>query len=190
MTNHTSTVLEFLGWGKPSDADTSPYPVSDMYRGLREQVFEFQPDELGISRSDSDNPAWGLLMESGEMEAVVSLLALRDGTVSLYFSHGGAIIGLGQHEGPRRVSQELLEMAPQFLADFETTSRFPLPVPGRRKIYLFTFDEILVFDTKFDEHENDLLFNSPLFHKAHELTNEILSIDENQMADIADNTED
>ncbi|QDT78999.1 hypothetical protein Mal35_24520 [Gimesia maris] len=190
MSSYISTVLDFLGWGNLSEVDTSPYSVSDVYRGLREQAFGFKPDELGIRKSDSKNTVWGLLMESGEKVAVVSLLTLRDGTVSLYISHGGAIMGLGQHEVPQRVSQELLELAPQFLEDFKPVTEFPLPVPGRTKMYLFTFEEVLVFDTKLDEMGYNLLFESPLYHKAQELMNVICSIDEIRNTETAFHTED
>jgi len=90
-------------------------------------------------------------METGYPDAVVSLLAIGDGTVSLYFSNGGGIIGLGQHEEPNKVSKELLQMTSQFLSDFSSTTERTLPAPDMTRFYVFTFDGTLVVEAKEDQ---------------------------------------
>jgi GNAT superfamily N-acetyltransferase len=39
------------------------------------------------------------------------VVAIADGTVSLYHSSGGGVIGAGAHDGPRRAGQALLSVA-------------------------------------------------------------------------------
>lgn len=180
MTSFISNTIDFLGWGKPSPLDASPYRVADVYQGLRNQVFDLSSEDLVLSKPDNDRSVRCLLFEMGRPKAVVSLLAHSDGTVSLYFSNGGGILGLGQHEGPRRVSQELLQMVPHFLSEFNPTSDSSIPIPGRSKLYVFTSDQVLVLDSVEDTSENDRLSQSPLYGKAQELINEIRIVDEHR----------
>ena len=89
-------------FGSRAAADYKPV---EMYSGLREMVFSAKSEDLGL-KAPPDGPAvWGLVMETGYPEAVMTLVALGDGTVSIYFSNGGGIIGLGEHPGPRQASQ-------------------------------------------------------------------------------------
>jgi len=76
------------------------YKTADIYREMRDRVLALDPASIGLIQS-GPNQVWGALMETGHPEAVSTLVVLGDGTVSLYFSNGGGIIGLGQHEGPR-----------------------------------------------------------------------------------------
>jgi hypothetical protein len=68
------------------------YVLADVYRGLRAQALQLTAAQVGPA-----DAVFGVLMETGYPEAVVSLVALSDGTASLYFSNGGGIIGTGGH---------------------------------------------------------------------------------------------
>ena len=67
--------------------------VADVFLDLRNQVISLDPSKIGL-KPDESNPIFGILMETGYKDAVVSLSAIGDGTVSLYFSNGGGIIVL------------------------------------------------------------------------------------------------
>src|SRR5262249_51523623 len=144
------------------------YEVADVYVGLRNMVLQTKPEQIGIKDS-STGAVWGLLMETGYPQAVASLVALADGTVSLYFSNGGGSIGLGPHPGPKRVSQELLKLAPQFLQYCQPAQEFPLPSRSRTRFYLLTRDGIVTAEAEEEELGRRRHPLSPLFHKAHEL---------------------
>jgi hypothetical protein len=88
-------------------ASATDYRVADAYSGLRNMVLRTKPDSVGVKLKDAKE-VWGVVMETGYPEAVASLVALADGTVSLYFSNGGGIIGLGPHAGPHRAAQSFL----------------------------------------------------------------------------------
>lgn len=163
MTGFLSGLLAIIGCGKPAKIE---YKVEDIYRGLRQQALGVDPIKLGLN---SSNQMWGVLMETGTPEAVVSLVTIADGTVSLYFSAGGGIIGHGQHDGPRKAGLDLLSAAPSFLQHAKVTTDFPLPEPGHTRFYFMTREGILTVDSI----ENDLGNNrsplSPLFYKAQEV---------------------
>lgn len=141
--------------------------VADIYRSLRHQVLSISPTDIGLS-TDSPNRVWAVLVETGYRfpRSVVSLVTIADGTVSLYFSTGGGIIGIGQHQEPREACFDLLTLAPQFLPHAQPTTIFPLPNIGHTQFYFLTYDGAFMYDAQ----EKDLTFNrsplSPLFHKA------------------------
>jgi len=145
--------------------DANQYKTADIYRNLRQQVFSLDPSKIGVTSSAS-NSVWGVVMETGYPEAVATLVVLADGTVSLYFSNGGGIIGVGQHEGPRKASSELLTVSKQFLDQASPAKDFPLPSKGNTRFYFFTFGGILTTESKEDDLGNNHLPLSPFFHKA------------------------
>jgi len=154
-----------FGCGKPAKTE---YVTSDVYNGLRGQVFGLDPAKIGLSASSS-NRVWGLLMETGYPEAVSTLVTIADGTVSLYFSNGGGIIGVGQHDGPRNALHDLLSTAPEFLLQAKPTRVFPLPTMGHTRFYFMTFDGVFTVEATEDDLGNNRVSLSPLFYKAQEV---------------------
>src|SRR5438105_3620414 len=103
----------------------SPNAVSD-YLKRRDLVLRTGRNAVAASGSNPGSSSlWGAMIETAYPEIVATLVALSDGTVSLYFSNGTAIIGAGTHEGPRRESGALLDLAPQFFKDCCATTEYP-----------------------------------------------------------------
>lgn len=100
-----SSLLGLFG-GKSNAAS---YQLAEAYTGLRNLVFEATPSQLGLRPAPTE--VWAVLMETGYPDAIVTLVAIADGTVSIYFSNGGGIIGLGQHAGPARAAKSFLGVA-------------------------------------------------------------------------------
>jgi hypothetical protein len=142
------------------------YKVADVYQGLRQQVLTTLPSKIGVSPS-SPEEVWAVMMETGYAEAVVTLVAIADGTVSLYFSNGGGMIGIGEHEGPRKACMEFLSSSQGFLRQAKLTRVFPLPKRGKTLFYFLTPQGVHT-TTEFKEEDlgNDKSALSPLFHKA------------------------
>jgi hypothetical protein len=158
-----------------------PEPPGDrpdgIYTRLREMVLHVAPGDIGLMTPIAGDEVWGMLMETGYEGVVATLVALADGTVSLYFSTGGGIIRLGEYEGPRRVAWELLGVAPRFLKYCRAAISFPLPERGRVGFHLFTGHG----PASAEAAEEDLAGGrdelSPLYLKAHELMEEIRVVD-------------
>jgi len=163
-------ILGALGFKSPNKANP------DVFHELRNMILSTDPKELGTSATDG--PVWGLLMETGYSEGSFTLVALRDGTVSLYFANGGGMIGIGQHETPRRIAGELLALAPQYLSETSITTTYPVPTDGLTKFYFLTFDGVRTVEGKEDDMGNNRHALSPLFHKAHELIGAARELDE------------
>ena len=108
----------------------SSYHLGDSYSGLRDMLFEtyFHEAREGI--------VWGALMEMGREKGVATLVALADGTVSLYLGHGGGILGAGAHEEPQKAARLFLEAVGYCLYECEPVNEYPLPKPGHIRFYL------------------------------------------------------
>lgn len=174
MAGIISRLLGFFGRGKQPKAT---YEVADVYQGLRQQILTLDPHAARFEPSPS-GPVWAVLMETGFTNAVVTLVAVCDGTVSLYFSNGGGTIGLGQHEGPREAGAALLAAAPAFLPQTTRTTDFPLPAVGYTTFYLMTLDGVFTATALEDDLGNERHALSPLFYQAQEVITQIRMVDE------------
>jgi hypothetical protein len=164
---------------------TKKKTITDIYLDLRKRALALQPGEIGL-KPDPANPVFGVLMETGYKDAAATLLAVGDGTVSLYFSNGGGIIGLGEYKGPRKACISLLSLANQFAPLLQPATEFSLPAKGRVIFYFLTTSGVLTTNVK----ENDLGRNkhalSPLFHKAQEVITQARQIDEKRQRELHD----
>ena len=104
------------------------------YHALREQALKLDTAALGAGHGG----VFGVLGEFGFPQGVATVVALGDGTVSVYFSGGGGSLGLGQHEGPRKAAEALLEEAPSALPLAAKDPALPLPQAGEVRFWFLT----------------------------------------------------
>lgn len=144
------------------------YEVADIYTDLRNQVLQHKPEAISQIVAD-ESAVHAVLIDIGYPEAVATLIAVADGTASLYFSNGGGIIGGGEHEPVRKVSGEFITLAQQFVSHSTLIDTFPLPKKNNVRCYLVTRGGVYTFEAL----EDDLGYGrhpcSALFHKGHEL---------------------
>ena len=79
-------------------------------------------------------------MELGRPDATVTILAVADGSVSMYISTGGAVIGAGEHAAVRGVAERFRTVAAESRGLLERTDGFPLPDPGQVRFQVRTVD--------------------------------------------------
>ena len=96
---------------------------TDVYVGLRSQLLTLDPASVGLQPSSELPTVWGALMEMGYPEGTATIVALADGTTSMYTSTGGGVIGGGQHEAVAAASR-------RFLAEAERTDAPLEPAPS------------------------------------------------------------
>jgi hypothetical protein len=133
-------------------------------RVLREQALMI---ELGLAPTPQRPDVWGVLMETGYPEAVVTLVVMAEGSVSLYFSTGGGTIGAGPHESVRAAAETLLDEVQAHHAMFTPAAATPPPALGRVRFYVRTFGGTLTAEAD----EQDLGYErhplAPVFHAGH-----------------------
>jgi hypothetical protein len=153
-----------------------PYETAEIYRSLRQQIFDLPKTTSDIGQSDR----WAILMETGLADACYTLFAVADGTASLYFSNGGGIIGGGQHPEGAAAAKAFLESSREFDSHLTSSTERPLPQPGKTRLYIIRKDDVLTGEFKEEDLGNGKLPLSPLFHKGHELITVIRLIAEKQ----------
>jgi hypothetical protein len=111
---------------------------------MRARVLALQPADIGITKATHPQYVWGILMETGAPEGgAVGLVALADGTTSLYFPPGGGVIKGGQHERVRSASRAFLVKANEFRNFASPASAHPLPGAGQVIFYFLSYGGVL-----------------------------------------------
>jgi len=163
-------ILNFFG-------KKNEYEAAEIYLRLRNQIFSLTMDQI-TSLLEPSSPLIGVLMESGYKDAVVTLVAIADGTVSLYFSNGGGMIGLGEYETVTNASIDFLSSANRFISHTQPTTNYPLPSKGHTNFYFITINRTLFATAKESDLEHNRHPLSPLFLKAHSVISQSRLVDE------------
>jgi hypothetical protein len=148
------------------------FEIAEVYTSLRTQVLQLKPSELGLSDVDQST-VFAVLMETAYPEAVATLVAIMDGTASIYFSNGGGIIGGGEHENVRSVCANFIAMAQQFVPQSTLSKTLPLPLKDHVRFYLVTADGVYTLEALADDLGYERHLGSPLFFLGHELISAI-----------------
>jgi hypothetical protein len=152
--------------------DTARPPPAEAYAGLRQQVLRLTADQLG-GGAFADAPILALLMETGYPEAVATLVAVVDGTTSLYFSNGGGLIGAGEHATVAEASGRWLETGEEFLPQLSVITDPPLPGEGLTQFVAVTREAlrgIIAPEEELGEGRHSL---SPLFYAGQDVITQI-----------------
>jgi hypothetical protein len=124
---------------KKFDAPLDPVKMTAM---LREGVLAIGPEDIGLTSGDCPR-VWGAMMELGDAGVVVSLVVLADGSVSIYLTDGGGVIGCGLHPDVRVAAAKMLHSAEQVVAQCVPTDLYPMPNEHQVCFYLLTSQGVL-----------------------------------------------
>lgn len=152
--------------------DTEQPPPAEVYEGLRQQVLRLTPEQLGDGAL-ADAPILALLMETGYPEAVATLVAVVDGTSSLYFSNGGGFIGAGTHATVAEASRQWLETGQEFLPQLSAITDPPLPTEGLTQFVAVTLEGLRGVVAPEEELGEGQHLLSPLFYAAQDVITQI-----------------
>ncbi len=117
-----------------------------VYEGLRRRVFALDPAEVGLTGQRLPGGVWGVVFELGLETATVTVIALADGTTSLYTTGGFGIIGGGAHPAVVVANRKLREAVAAQLAAFRADSGTEPPGPEDLRVRAMTSGGRLVVD--------------------------------------------
>lgn len=140
---------------KTADAPLDPARMTAL---LRDSVLTIGPEDMGLSPTDCPQ-VWGVMMELGEPEVVVSLAALVDGSVSIYLSDGAGVIGCGLHPDVRMAAAKMLHVAQQVVDFCMPAADHPMPRAHQVCFHLLTSRGVLIGEAtraELDEGETEL----------------------------------
>lgn len=117
-----------------------PGPPADgasVYTTLRNQLLQGPHPQLAPASSPTG--PWAVLMDMGTSRGTATVVAVADGTASIYLSSGGGYIGGGQqNQAVRNADQHMLDLARQFQPLMRRTQDFSLPQDGQIIFYAVT----------------------------------------------------
>ena len=122
---------------------SQPAPI---YERLRQAILTLNPEEAGLTSDPQTGLVWGILVETGYPSTTSTLVALADGTASLYFSNGGGFIGCGRHPAVKEAAQDLNRTAEGLVSQMNPVEACELPRPGRIRFHVLTFTGIYTAD--------------------------------------------
>lgn len=157
--------LAFAQVAPEEQMPTSGYTVAEIYSDLRNQVLGLKWEGAGTDLT----PITAVLMETGYPDAVATLVAVSDGTASLYFSNGGGIVGAGEHELVRSAVNAFLAVAAGYLPQAALADTFPLPAVNRVRFYFVTVRGVYTTEALEDDLGYERHSFSKLFFAGHDL---------------------
>jgi acyl carrier protein len=170
---------------KPVPANTgkneskTSYEVAGIYTSMRSMVLNLDAEQIGELK---EKRVWAVLMETGYPEAAATLVAVADGTASLYFSNGGGIIGAGEHDNVRPVSLGFVKMAEGYLAEMKKVEKFPMVTPGNTTFYVVTQQGVFTHTAKENVLGEERGQLSKLFYQGQDLITQMRLAEENREA--------
>ena len=112
----------------------------EMYRTLRSMALAYDPSAVEVAEDAPWSGALVAMMETGLPAGTATLVAIADGTVSMYFSTGAAVIGAGEHAAVRGAAERFRSVAAESRHLLQRTEDFPLPDAGQVRFHVRTVD--------------------------------------------------
>lgn len=147
---------------------------------LRHQALTGTRETFNLDTVATANTPWGVVMETGFTEGYFSLVALSDGSASIYLSSGGGSIGGRAHETIRRASEAMVAVAAQFQPQATVTKEFPLPKEGQTVFYLLTDAGVFTASAPEEDLGEERHAWAPLFYAGHEVISQYRIIEGSQ----------
>jgi hypothetical protein len=153
--------------------------VAAMYHELREMVLTVDPHEYELPAVGAPN-LYGAVMELGWDEATATVVALSDGTTSLYATSGFGIIGGGAHAAVRSASAAWLTATAEMIGALQPAADVEPPAASDVQFIALTFDGHRVGqagEVSLQRNQSPL---APLYLAGQRVMTELRLIDEQQ----------
>ena len=99
----------------------------DVYDGLRTAALEVTEAMVGTTPPGHPDVVLGVVVDIPSEGGVASVVAMADGTTSMYTSTGGGTIGAGSHQSVAAATHALLTTLQRLLEMFPPDDRVDLP---------------------------------------------------------------
>ena len=172
------SILSILGLFSCNDK-RKEYQIEPIFNEMREMAFSITPEKINFETPD-DKTVFAVFMETGYSKNAMSLRCIGDGTISILFTNGGGMIGIGEHESAKAEGLKLLQMASDYITKFKTTDTFRLPVNGETIFYFRTLSGTYFLEEKEKVLGNNKSEFSPLFYQAQNVITQARLIQESK----------
>jgi hypothetical protein len=155
---------------------------------LRQSVLTRPLSELGFS-PDSEFPrVYGVVTDWDLVQAVATIVSLRDGTASLYTTSTFGVIGGQGHASVRQAAIKCVKLAEQFVDSSKPVTDFAYPKGGQVFFYLLTYEGMRLCVGDEAAIESGLDPARPLFTAAQDVLTELRLVAEKSVPDVMEVT--
>ncbi len=130
-----------VGWRErepPSLEEDRREEGKALFDDLRNKALRLTRAELGLPAGRVPTEPFGVLMEMGYENGSATVVALGEGSASIYLSTGGGSIGGGGHDPVRKAALAMVATAARFQTQTVPTKEYPPPEDGQVVFYLLT----------------------------------------------------
>lgn len=120
---------------QPSPPKASPEVI---YQGLRNMVLCGTRERFGLAQTSTPTEPWGIVMDWGVTNGTATVMALSDGSASIYLSGGGGYLGGQKEESIRDAAHLAVRTAAEFQPQMKQTTEYALPASGEVIFYALT----------------------------------------------------
>ena len=107
---------------------------------LRAKLLAMSPSELSIKPSAHLPHVWAALLDWGMRGGSATIAVVADGTVSMYTSAGGGMIGAGQHQSIHMPAARFLKTVEAIVDSLPAATEAPLPKEGEAAVVALTYE--------------------------------------------------
>ncbi len=112
---------------------------ANVYASLRNLVLEGNRANFGLGPGASPTQPFAVVTDWGSAQGATTMVAIADGSASVYLAGGGGFIGGGQaHESIRNAALKTVELAAAVQPLMHSTKQYPLAQPGQVTFYAVT----------------------------------------------------
>lgn len=141
----TFLLIAMLGCSQENNMTINKKNSSDAGKGLRLLALTTSADKLGFI-PDKDYPkVYGVITDWNLGDQTATILAMKDGTASLYTTSTFGIIGGQGHDTVRKAAQECVKIAGQYYEKSKPVSDYPYPKQGEVNFFLLTYDGVRIY---------------------------------------------
>jgi len=134
----------------PGQVRARPDP-SEAYVGLRNMMLQGSRAKFNLPAPAKPSEPWGVIMDWGLERGIATVVAMSDGSASVYLSGGGGYIGGVGQEPIRAAAKRAVEVARTVQLPAEPTTDFRLPETGGVFFYFRTDAGVFAFRTRTQE---------------------------------------
>ena len=109
---------------------------------LRGNLLRTNPSELGLKPTEHLPHVWAAIFDWGMPSGGASIVVVADGTVSMYTSTGGGVIGGGAHDGVKMPAARFIKTVEAIVDSLSPSTDAPPPGPNEFALVALTYDGI------------------------------------------------
>jgi hypothetical protein len=140
---------------------------------LRQLAFDTKPSELGFQSDEEFPKVYGVLVDWPIEDQTATILAMRDGSASLYTTKKFGIIGGDAVPAAKEAAIMCTRTAGHFLETAKPAKTFPYPKPGEVFFYFLTYDGVYLASAREEELFNEKDPHAVLFAWAQRVLTEL-----------------